>query len=487
MVLGRLEKLKDLIKRSKLRAPAPPNVFVEGSERDRGAILVASTKTPPVEFGTIRHALLRQKLISEALFRQIDGNWAFQADQLYDARLKYPEDHKDFTDYYDAAMLIPFSGRAIEIKQEMLWQSGYSLVAKEEKVAKALELTMFEAGADTAIRDGTFWAFVFGDMYWLIGDGNRLIPLNPMKTGIELDSDGQLKNYIYAPRFGDRKTYAPEKVLQLSFGKKPWDHFGTSSLRKALPTIKQLIFMEEKLPLIARHRAEPVLLVEISPPEPGAMRYDKDTFERIRDEIKGRPTGQDIFHDGSVKITEVYQAASIGGRQTIEPLMQHFRDNLVAAISIPDVALGFGSTTTQATAEYQERLLEAEIRAHQRVIKQFLEKHVFPLYAPGEEVEVVWRPISDEDKAQQTDRLTREIAHGIISPAYARKILGDPPEAGEGALIDARFVPLNMLIPQTQKKEPTAAQKAAEEQLKFMREARELVKKWKESPSTGKS
>jgi len=60
-------------------------------------------------------------------------------------------------------------------------------------------------------------------------------------------------------------------------------------------------------------------------------------------------------------------------------VVKHFRDNLVAGLGVPEVALGFGGTTTMATAEYQEWLLISELRGYQRQIKRFIEQKLFPL------------------------------------------------------------------------------------------------------------
>jgi len=231
---------------------------------------------------------------------------------------------------------------------------------------------------------------------------------------------------------GERARSNPKKSLTSNSTASPWALFGVSSLRRALPTIKSLLFMEEKLPWIARRRADPLLAIQIGSKE---QPVDKDTFDRTKSGIINRKPGEDVYHDGIItQIHEVYQTASVGGRQTIEPLLQHFTRNLVAGLGVPEPALGFGGTTTMATAEYQERILEAEVRGYQRLLKRLHESIIFPLVKTRSPVKLLWRPLKSEDKEALSRMLQGEIEHGIVSPDYARQRLGYPDEAGRGAL-----------------------------------------------------
>ena len=57
-----------------------------------------------------------------------------------------------------------------------------------------------------------------------------------------------------------------------------------------------------------------------------------------------------------------------------------------------------------------------------------------------------------EDVYKMSEKLQSEIEHGIVSPSYARKKLGYPDEAGEGAVIAQNLVPSTNVIPQNQQK-----------------------------------
>jgi hypothetical protein len=280
-------------------------------------------------------------------------------------------------------------------------------------------------------------------MYWQIqkDQGTRFSALNPMRMGKKVNADGQLTEYVYQPDFGKILRYKPEEILELRFNAEPWSLFGVSCLRRVLPTIKSLLFMEEKLPWIARRRADPLLLINIGS---ATNPVDKPTFDRIKNGIINRKPGEDVFNDGTIDgIQEVYQSASMGGRQTIEPLLNHFTRNLVAGLGVQEAALGFGGTTTMATAEYQERILEAEVRGYQRVLKRMHESNIFSMVRTKSPVKMTWRPLKSEDKEALSKILQGEIEHAIVSPEWARQRLGYPEEAGKNIYIDSRLVSPN--------------------------------------------
>lgn len=404
----------------------------------RGSYLVASTEQEAAKAETsIRGRLQRARLIEATL----NTKTATKIAAVKAAGVEYPDDYNDFQDYLDAYYYVPFVARAVDIKHAMIWNMGYDLESKDQGSIKSVENFLAEINADIVIRDGSLYALLFGNMYWHITKESgkpKLVPLNPMHMGIKLDRDEQVSSYVYKPKPGKTVHYKPEEILHLKFNAEPWSLFGVSSLRRCLPTIKALLFMEEKLPWIARRRGDPLLEIQIGSPE---SPVDKATFDKIKSSILNRKPSEDIFHDGILKIEEVYKSAGIAARQTLEPLLAHFRQNLVAGLGVPDVALGFGGTTTMATAEYQERLLESEIRAYQRALKRLHEQQLFKLVRTRSPVKLVWRPLKEEDKQELSKQLQGEIEHAIISPEWAAQRLGYPPEARKGAVINSNLVP----------------------------------------------
>ena len=55
-------------------------------------------------------------------------------------------------------------------------------------------------------------------------------------------------------------------------------------------------------------------------------------------------------------------------------------------------------------------------------------------FSEGGEFKLVCRPLKSEDGEALSRMLQGEIEHGIVSPYCARRRLGCPDEAGEGAL-----------------------------------------------------
>lgn len=349
----------------------------------------------------------------------------------------YPIDFYDYKDYLDTYYYIPYVARAVDIKHFMIWQMGYDLECEDKGALATLQKFLVDHEVDLVLREGSLYALVYGNIYWHLEPDGSLQPLNPARVGVKLAlGTNEVLEYRYEPVFGKIFTFKPEEILHLRFNPEPWGVYGTSCLKRVLPTVKALVFMEEKLPLIARRRADPLLAIQIGDKD---NPVDEQKFKQIKGEIINRNPGEDIFHDGLLKIQEVYQSASVGGRQTVEPIIDHFVRNLVAGLGVPEPALGFGGTTTMATAEYQERVLEAETRNYQRILNKFFEGVIFPLAKVTKPVSLNWKPLTEEDKTALSKMFQGDIEHGIVSPEWARRRLGYPEVAGKGTVMSTRL------------------------------------------------
>jgi len=432
----------------------------QGSVKAPGVVLVGSSdQDKSAGYGSIRKTLLECKLIEAS----VNPSTAARVSTTVSGAT-YPEDFGDFQDYLDAFNYIPFVHRAVVIKHSMIWQMGYDLEGEDASKNKVNDL-LVQLKADTVIRNGSLWALVLGNMYWQkVREGGipKLRGLNPAKMGVKLDGKDEVSSYVYERKYGKRETFKPTEIMHLKVDDAPFELFGTSTLRNVLPTVKSMLFMEEKLPLIARRRADPLLAIQIGDKD---NPVSPEAFKRQKAEILNREPGTDLFHDGILTIQEVYQSASVGGRQTIEPLLKHFRENEVTGLGVPDVALGFGGTSTMATAEYQERLLEGEVRDYQRCLKRMHEGDVFPL-ADVTDVKLVWRPLKEADKNELSRKFMGEIEHGVVSPEWASKSLGYPDDSRVGTVMNANLVAAGA---------PAAGKKPGEAEELRLRVLRKLV------------
>jgi HK97 family phage portal protein len=397
---------------------------------DRSPALIARSVSledlEPVKYGTIRQQLVESTLIN--------GRELPKIGVAYGLKAEYPPDYNDYEDYYDAYFYVPFVSQALTIRHLLIWQNGFDTESKDEKAKKKADQFMAQINADVVLQKGTLHGLITGNCYWL-GEkqADGLLQLKVLDSRKVLYAkDG--KGFIYIK---DQKPKAipeltPQKtrgILHLPFNNLT-GHYGTSCLRRVLPTVKSLLYMERYMPKIVRKRGDPLLAIKIDTKDP-------EEFRRIKQMIITRKEAEDIFHDGTIEIEEVYKSTPRFG---VMEVVKHFRDNLVAGLGVPEVALGFGGTTTMATAEYQERLLIGELQGYQRQIKRFIEQKLFPL-ADIKNVKVNWRPIKPEDTFALSKRYCQEIEHGIVSPSHARQLLGYPPEAGEETVIRANLIP----------------------------------------------
>lgn len=384
----------------------------------------------PVKYGSIRSQLQESLLIGGKELPKIGTGTGLDAE--------YPDDYGDYVDYYDAYFYIPFVAQAITIRHLLIWQNGFDTESENEKAKEAADQFMAEINADVILQQGTLHGLITGNCYWFgekEGDSWRFEVLDSRKVLYRKDGNGfylihERKSPEPLPELTPQETRG---ILHLPFNR-IIGLYGIGCLRRVLPTVKALLYMERYMPKIVRKRGDPLLAIKIDAANP-------DEFKRIKQQIISRKETEDIFHDGTVEIEEVYKSTPRFG---VMEVVKHFRDNLVAGLGVPEVALGFGGTTTMATAEYQERLLVSELRGYQRQIKRFIEQKLFPL-AGIEGVKINWRPIKPDDVFELSKRYCEEIEHGIISPKYARQLLGYPEEAGEGTVIPSNMLPYEKL------------------------------------------
>lgn len=428
------KRLRDLEEKvAELSKPRTRKCLLSFGASESQSYLVASTEMKNAAATTsIRGILQGAKLISESV-QTLNLSQMAKVNYLPASGVTVPEDFYDYADYQDAFDLVPYVNRAVMVKHAMIWQNGYDIdLGGKNQISDKAKATLAIIDEEY-LRDGSLYAKIFGNMYWH-KNGDVWDPLNPMLMGVKLSQDKKtLEQYVYTEAVGKKVEFKPEEIWHLKFNCRPWDRFGVSCLRNILPCLKAILYMEKKLPWLARRLAHPLLQIDLGDADHDISEED---FKKVKGQLETRPDGSDIYNDGTIlKIEEVYK--NIGNsRQMIEPVLKHFENELIGGLGVPEIALGVGGTTTMATAEYQERLLEAEVRDDQRRLKRFYQANVFKAAGVPEMARLVWRPLKAEDVYRLSEKLCREIEHGIISPASASKKLGYLPDDLKGAVMN---------------------------------------------------
>jgi hypothetical protein len=374
---------------------------------------------------------IRNFFIQEAI---IDGASVAQIPFSRAEGYEYPPDLSKYQEYQDLYDYVPSCAQATDIKRSYAWQQGYTLESTnppakgEDPRVKAANEWLKSMEAETALREGTLIALIYGNAYWY-WDGNKLIPLDPKKAGLKKNDKKEIIKYHI-----DEKDYMPSQILHFALNKLPWEDFGTSSIRRVYHTEIAILYMKEKVPEIARRRSDPFLDVMIDDPNPAE-------WKKKAEQIKNREPGKDIFHGPGVTINEVYKSGGIAPRQTIEGILDIYKQDEIAGLGVPEVGLGLGSTTLKGTAEYQSKSFESSERDLQRQLKRFMENIVLPL-GDFNDIRVNFRSITPEDMKSTSEKLNNEIEHGVISPKEARAKLGYPEEVAGDLMIKAELLPM---------------------------------------------
>ena len=362
-----------------------------------------------------------------------------------------PTDFGNYQDYWDSFLYVPKINRSIMLKHSMIWQVGYDIKASTPEEAKRVKVYL-EENVDPWLIDGSLYALIFGNMYWHINKAKdakakdiELDPLDPATVGVKPKDKKQprkgIESYVTFMGLEQLDTFLVAEVLHLKINAEPWGFFGYGSIRCVLPNTKAILYMEKKLPWLARRLAHPLLLIDITDAETGQI--CKEDFARIKTQLETRPDGADIYNDGSIsKMEEVYK--NVGqSRQMVEPLLDHFGKNETTGLGIPEIAHGTGSTTLKGTAAEQDKILESEIKWYQYWLKRFYEQKIFPFIEAAQDTHLNWRTLREEDNIALSGKICAEVDRGILSPAFASQMQGYPPEALDGAVRLQTLVPVD--------------------------------------------
>ncbi len=375
-----------------------------------------------------------------------------------------PPDYTSYQDYWDAFLYVDFVHRAVTAKNATMWQEGFDTVPTkkgfESEKERADELLM-ALEADTVLSEGTLYAIIFGNMWWepirgfeKPGDSKaldtqklaELKPLDPTTiAAIVDDADlraGTISEWVQLGPDGRKEEarWDGDELIHLRFNRYRGSPFGTGDLQCVLLTVKQLLYMEQKLPEIVRKRADPTLWILIANLINGVPTpLSDEKFRDYMDAVKLLEPTENLYTGPFVqKVDEIYKGAGIAARQGLEFFLVHFKRKLQSGIAVPDVLLGEGRMTTEATAGEQTELYHQDIRWKQRFgIKRLIEKDIFTRETPPIiNVKIEPNPLTPDDVFQTSQRLINEVRAGIIGPAFARKQLGyEELEAALGAVV----------------------------------------------------
>jgi len=385
---------------------------------------IASQK--PIKLESVRKILEATKIIWQqpsTIYKTAQGHYV-------------PEDYANYLDYFDLYGFIGPVGRALDIKNTMIWQNGFTTQSESEADKQKADEFMQLIDADVLLSDLSLTTLICGNAYtWINREPKlELRTLDPLSISCDIDEKTGLASQWYQSR-GVGVTELPIKIddlLHLRFRKIRNNVYGQGNLKRVLAVGKSMLYMKQKVPEIVRKRSDHPLHIKIGDSD---HRVPDEVFNKLVTSMKQRGAGEDFFEDGWVTIDEVYKSLSEGRMAGIVELIKMFERDMISGLGVPEEALGYGQSTTQATAEYQKEQLNQEIVSYQRTIKRFIEQKIFPLGEISPEVRIQFNPLTPEDMLKASQRYQGEVKTGIIGPAFARKKLGYPEEeAGQGAM-----------------------------------------------------
>src|SRR5437660_3514555 len=178
-----------------------------------------------------------------------------------------PPDRSSYQDYWDSFLYVDFVHRAITAKNASMWQEGFDTVPTKKGFQKEKEradelLTALEA--DIVLQEGGLYGIIFGNMWWeplrSIDDKlAELKPLDPITMAAIVDDNdlrgGTVSEWVQLSSSGKEiGRWAGDELIHLRFNRYRGSPFGIGDLQCIMMTVKQLLYMEQKLPEIVRKR-----------------------------------------------------------------------------------------------------------------------------------------------------------------------------------------------------------------------------------------
>jgi hypothetical protein len=324
---------------------------------------------------------------------------------------------------------IGFRSKVYEMMNVALWAgNSYSEIVYDPKSEwKVLDLKPIEPEEMRVIRSET------GDLL-----GYMQFPYKTNRLTV--------LNVDYAARWQERGgvEFSPHQILHIKWNPFPSAAYGTSALENLKDVLAIIIGIREDIAMIIKNFAAPLILfrlgTELIPASPESM-----------EEFRGDIVQQ--FNQSTNLITSTLVNAEILGTgqkvMNVEPYLDQMLSLLYGSMGIPQIMLGQGNDTTEATAKMQMEAASKKIRRIQWYLKDQIELKILPLvlgYTPDPKnnfqikltpndmdliPEIFFNPIETEE--DKRIRLENGFRFGAITREEYRVSYGYPPEA-EGTI-----------------------------------------------------
>ena len=323
--------------------------------------------------------------------------------------------------YEEIYKKVPIVQAAINYTADLAVGTGYSLISEDEtakaKVAEVLDQQDFGLLSHRLTRH----LLVYGNAYVeIVKLGNKLVELkllHPKNMVVEADDSGEIKGYKQELGMGETINFSPEEIAHFKWNVIGDEIYGTSAIESVVEAINVKLQMEGDLRLISHRYAAPQIQYAIGTDAEPATEEQITEFES---QLDNQTPEMDLVTSHAVKVNTI---RPLSGSIGVEEFLKHMENQVIAGLQVPEVALGRGQNSTEATAKVQLGIFDRRVKAIQRVLTRQTERLIIEPLVGDNVVEIEFGEFEKEDEDVKVNRLLRLKSAGIVTSDYVAKQL----------------------------------------------------------------
>ena len=362
----------------------------------------------------------------------------------------------------------PYIGQSIRKHRIYVLKEGYSLEGTDEEAVAYVRQRLLEIAMVTGIptfhwlRELVTNVIVYHNGYLILRRdrerssgkpikiyNKQLAPIagifigDPLSLGVEIDKYSTpirwKQNVNSSDGTNPDLVIDPEDVIHIPLDRKTGMFFGTPYLVSVLDDIRALRKLEELVLVIAEKEAYPLYHYKVGTETKPATIYDDGTDEisLVLSQLSGTPT------NGYVVTSERHEINLISRDKSafdLTPLLDYFEKRVLGGLSLSDVDLGRGDSSSRSTATTISKNLEDSSKDYQQIVSAHLTQFlVIPLLLEGgfditpENMVEFKFPLAntEEVRAQQNHGLTLFNNNAISRSEYRAKYLNNNKDIDE--------------------------------------------------------
>lgn len=204
-------------------------------------------------------------------------------------------------------------------------------------------------------------------------------PMGAENVYVKKDLDGKIVEYQQRLPNNKIRYFAPEDIIHFKCDVKPGFIFGTPRIVPVIPDIQALRRLEENVEILFYQTLFPIFQYKVGTDAKPATTITLpdgsviDEVSYVRSQIQNMPT------EGGIVTPERHEIKYIGAEGQIpnyQPLLQYFKNRVLAGLGISSLDIGDGDTSNRSTADSLSKALIDSVKDYQGVLEEIINAEV---------------------------------------------------------------------------------------------------------------